>query len=180
MRHLIRSAAATFMVCAVPTLAANAPQPAVDLNQVMRTQVNPQGLALWDITNAASGDEGVVSAKKLTPNHWKRLLKIGQALQDGGQQLATTGKIRAAAPGVKLQSEGEPKAAKAADVQRWLDAKPAKFRELAMQLEKTGAGVVEAAMRRDVKKLGDLAGSLDEVCEACHVVFWYPNQPPPK
>ena len=46
----------------------------------------------------------------------------------------------------------------------------------AENIQKTGAGVIAAARKHDVKQLSTLAGSLDEVCESCHVVFWYPNQ----
>lgn len=178
MKQLFRSMAGAVLLLGMPLMAADAPP--VDIKQVMLTQVNPQGLALWDITNEATGDDGRIDARKLSPAQWAALLKIGQSLQDGGQKLATKGGIRAAAPGVKLQSEGEPNAAKAADVDRWIKARPAKFRALAQGLQQTGAGVVDAATRRDVKKLGDLSGKLDEVCEACHTAFWYPNQVIPK
>jgi hypothetical protein len=35
---------------------------------------------------------------------------------------------------------------------------------------------VDAVDQRDVQKFSDLGGSLDEVCEACHKTFWYPDQ----
>jgi hypothetical protein len=61
-------------------------------------------------------------------------------------------------------------------VQRYLNAKPAEFRKHALELQKTGAGIVEAATKRDGKKLAALSDSLDEVCESCHTIFWYPQQ----
>jgi len=164
------------LVIAGTVLAAGtADAPKANLQQTMLTKVNPNGLAFWDITNNAQGDDGNVDPKKLKPSDWARLVEIGKAIEDGGRTLATSNGIIAAAPGAKLQDEG-PASSKAADVQRFLDAKPAVFRTRAQELQKTGAAIADAATKKDGKRLSDLAGSLDEVCEKCHVIFWYPQQ----
>ncbi len=149
--------------------------PKANLQLIMLTKVNPQGLALWDITNAAMSDDGNVDIRKLTAAQWSELLQIGKSLEEGGRLLAGKGVI-AAASGAKLQDEGNAGASTAADVQRYVDAKPAEFRNHALELQKTGAGVIEAATKRDAKRLSDLSSSLDSVCEGCHVIFWYPQQ----
>ena len=156
--------------------ALSAEAPKANVHQIMLTKVNPQSLAFWDITNNAMDDRGDVAASKLKAADWVRLLTIGKALEEAGRLLATTSGVRAAAPGAKLQDEGSAGGSKVADVQRYLDAKPAVFRTHALALQKTGADVVAAAERRDVKQLSALSGRLDEVCEDCHAIFWYPNQ----
>lgn len=154
-------------------MAADAPK--VNLQQTMLTKVNPQGLAFWDITNNAQGDDGNVDVKKVKAADWARLLEIGKAIEEGGRMLASGNGIIAAAPGAKLQDES-PASSKAADVQRFIDAQPALFRARAQELQRTGAAIVAAASKKDGKTLADLAGSLDEICEKCHVSFWYPQQ----
>lgn len=154
----------------------SAETPAANLQLIMLTQVNAQGLALWDITNNAVADSGDLDPKLITADKWAKLLEIGKALEQGGKTLATSSKIIAAAKGSKLQDEGNQGASTAADVQRYLDAKPAEFRKHAVALQKTGADVIQAATKRDTKKLNEVAGNLDAVCEDCHVVFWYPQQ----
>ena len=153
-------------------MAADAPKAV--LQTVMLTQVNPQGLALWDITNKAIDANGGVDVKKITAEQWTRLQSIGKALEAGGRTLATSNGITAAPPGAKLQDE-TPTTGRAVDVQRYLDAKPAVFKEKAQKLQETGAKVVTAATKHDGKALSDLSSDLDEVCEACHVIFWYPD-----
>ena len=155
-------------------LAADAPK--ANLQLTMLTKVNPQGLALWAITNDALDDAGNVDGKKVTATQWKALLEIGKGLEEGGRTLATSNGIIAAPPGAKLQDEANEGAAKAADVQRYVDAKPAEFRKHALSLQQTGASVTAAATNRDARKLSTVSASLDEVCESCHVIFWYPNQ----
>jgi len=154
-------------------LAAEAPP--LDVHTAMLTRVNTQGLALWNITNKAIADDGSLDPGKLTTANWLQLGEIGKALQNAGRDLARAQKPMAAPPGAKLQSEDNA-GSTAADVQRYLDARPIEFRRHALQLEHIGAGVVAAATRRDPKKLGDMANSLDGVCEGCHMIFWYPEQ----
>jgi hypothetical protein len=153
--------------------AADAPK--ANLNKTMVTQVNPQGLALWEITNAAIDQNGDLAASKLTAASWAKLLKIGSALQRAGQSLAASPGITAALPGTKLQDEENPGSAKAADVQRYLDAQPEEFRKHALDLKKTGEDVVQTAKKHDVKHLAVIAEALDGVCESCHLIFWYPK-----
>jgi hypothetical protein len=127
------------LVLASNVWAANAPN--VNLQQTMLAKVNPQGLALWDITNAALDDSGNLSAAKITPANWTKLIEIGKALEEGGRILASSSGIIAAAPGAKLQDEGNAGATTAADVQHFLNAKPAVFRSHALELQKTGTAV---------------------------------------
>lgn len=147
----------------------------VNLQTTMQTKVNPQGLALWAITNNAQDDKGDFDPKKLTAEKWAKLLEIGASLEQAGKTLATAKGVMAAAPGTKLQDENAD-SPKAVDVQRHLDAQPDLFRQRALELQKTGANVVAAAKTRDAKKLADLSDSLDGVCEGCHQTFWYPQK----
>ncbi len=174
MNDVMKSALLAGLLVVGSALGADAPK--TNLQLTMLTKVNPQGLALWDITNKSQDDNGNLDGRKLTPASWAQLLEIGKALKEGGKALATSSGVIVALPGAKLQDEGNTGASKAADVQRYVDAKPAEFREHAQELQKTGAAIVEAAAKHDVKKLAALSDSLDEVCESCHKVFWYPQQ----
>jgi hypothetical protein len=162
------------VAAAAMALAADAPKAV--LQTTMVTQVNPNGLALWEITNGAMDDKGDLAGSKITAADWKKLLTIGKALESGGRALASKSGVLAAPPGAKLQDEENPGASKAADVQSYLDTKPEEFRKHALELQKTGADTVLAATKHDVKRLEAISQALDEVCESCHVIFWYPKQ----
>jgi hypothetical protein len=155
-------------------LAADAPKAV--LQTTMVTKVNPNGLALWEVTNGAMDDKGDLSGSKIKAADWANLLAIGKALESGGRTLATKSGIVAAPPGAKLQDEENAGASKAADVQRFIDANPGEFRKHALELQKVGADTVLAATKHDVKRLEAISQALDEVCENCHLVFWYPKQ----
>jgi hypothetical protein len=40
--------------------------------------------------------------------------------------------------------------------------------------------MLRAIDAKDPKAMVEVGGAMDEICEACHVVFWYPGQPPAK
>ncbi len=172
MKQLKRQIAVLGLTLAGMALAADTP---ANLQLIMVSNVNPNGLALWDVTNTAMDDNGQVSASKLSAESWKKLLDIGTKLEEGGRALATAPKVIAAAPGSKLQDESNQGASTAKDVQRFIDAKPAEFRKHAVALQKTGADIVAAVKTHDAKKLDAVSNSLDAVCEECHVAFWYPQ-----
>ena len=155
---------------------AAAPPATATVQLAMLGKVNPQGLAMWDITNNAMDQSGEITGKRIKAGNWKQLLAIGKALEQGGHELATAGKIIAAPPGAKIADEGPPGVAKAADVQRYIDADTAAFRSRAARLEQTGASLIEAAQKKDIPLLSDLANRLDGVCEDCHKQFWYPEK----
>ncbi len=178
MRNLTKATLVAGVLVAELALAADAPK--ANLQVTMLTKVNPQATALWDLTNDAQDDEGNIDVKKINAATWAKLLEIGKSLEEGGRTLATSNGVIAATPGAKLQDESGPGSSKAADVQRYLDAKPAEFRKHAAALQKTGADLIAAINKRDGKKLTALSNELDQVCEDCHVVFWYPQQQTPK
>jgi cytochrome c556 len=63
-----------------------------------------------------------------------------------------------------------------AGIQKRLAANPAALATFAQSARTVALQLVDAVDQRDVQKFTDLGGSLDEVCEACHKTFWYPNQ----
>jgi hypothetical protein len=160
----------------VTSLAIAADAPKVVLQTVMLTVVNPQGLALWAITNDAIGDDGNLDAKKLTPAKWAQLGEIGKALQAGGRTLATNRGIVAAPPGARLQDDTPTGPSKSIAVQGYLDAQPDLFHQRAKALQDLGGKAATAASKQDLNAMNQIAGDLDGVCEACHLNFWYPDQ----
>ena len=61
-------------------------------------------------------------------------------------------------------------------IQKRLAANPAALAAFAQSARTVALQLVDAIDKHDVQKLSDLGGSLDEVCEACHKTFWYPDQ----
>jgi len=45
-------------------------------------------------------------------------------------------------------------------------------------LRNVGLQVLEIVKRKDVKELWDAGENLDQACESCHLIYWYPGDKP--
>ncbi|HEU4624172.1 MAG TPA: hypothetical protein VFS52_05375 [Steroidobacteraceae bacterium] len=154
--------------------------PAANLHELMKNVVAPQAQVVWDVGNQAMDDQGNPDGSKLKPADWAKIAAAAGKVKQASQTLAQADHVMAAGPGQKIEGEGTPDAFGAKDVQKILDAEPKVFRAFAQQLTASMDEVIAAAQKKDATQLADVSGRLDQVCEACHVKFWYPNQETPK
>jgi cytochrome c556 len=152
-----------------------------NLHDLMKKIVAVQAQVIWDVGNQAQDDEGNPDASKLKSADWTRIVTAGAQVRQVAQTLAKSDHIMASAPGQKIDGEGAaPEAPTAKQVQGYLDANPQVFRAFARALSGSMDQVVAAAQAKNVMKLAEVSGNLDQICEDCHVKFWYPNQQVPR
>jgi cytochrome c556 len=53
---------------------------------------------------------------------------------------------------------------------------PAVFAQKAAGIRAAALIALKAIDARDVDGLSNAGGDIDEACESCHLVFWYPNE----
>lgn len=147
-----------------------------DLHALMENVVAVQVQIIWDTGNNAQDDDGNPDVSKLTAAHWSRLVGAAEKVKEAAQALASAEHVMAAAPGQKLQDEENAGALDAKAVQRLIDSNPKAFSAFATAMATSMDGLVAAARTRNLTKLNDLSGDLDQLCEQCHKQFWYPNQ----
>jgi hypothetical protein len=172
--------AALLAVSCGALIAAAALAKPLTLLEAMKDTVVPKSQVIWDVTNAAQDDTGNVTAKALKAGDWAKIASAAHESSEAMRNLLAQPRVLAAPPGRKIQGEGTPGAFGAREVQQTIDANPAAFAAFAKQLQTTMDGMVAATKARDAPKVGTLAGDLDEICEACHKVFWYPKQAAPR
>ncbi|MBO9670541.1 MAG: cytochrome c [Sphingobium sp.] len=157
--------------------AARAASSEVFLLPLMKETVAPQAQVLWDVGNKALDDEGNASSARLTAADWAKLAGAAQKMKNAAASIASASKVVVAPAGMKLQDEGAPGQATARQIQAFIDANPKDFADHARALAEVSDGFLKAAASKDAKTLGNASARLDEVCEACHVKYWYPDQP---
>lgn len=177
------SFAALAAACAALALAAcsqNADQPqaaaAPTMHDVMKNAIDAHADALWDVTNAAIDDNALLDTAKLGDDGWARIAELSGKVEEGARTLATMDPIVVAAPGVKISDSDIEDGHSAAQVQGFVDADPATFRNLATTLADHMAQLKAAALDRDAPTAARLVNELDGVCESCHLAYWYPEQ----
>jgi hypothetical protein len=146
------------------------------LHPVMKDVVAPQAQVLWDVGNRGMDDNGNADASKISAKDWTSLGAAAQKMKDAADALAAAPQIAVVGPGMKLQDEGGPGASTPQQIQGFIDADRKGFAEHAKALSGVADEFVQAARGKDAAKLMSASGRMDEVCEGCHLKFWYPNQ----
>jgi cytochrome c' len=149
-----------------------------NLHDLMKDVVAVQAQVIWDVGNEAQDDQGNPDASKLVASDWIKIIDAGNKVRQVSQTLARMDRVVAAPPGAKLEGDGNPGALDAKQVQAAIDANPAAFRAMSQALVVSMDQIVAAAQAKDAAKLFDVSGGLDQVCENCHMQFWYPEQKP--
>ncbi|MBO9581155.1 MAG: cytochrome c [Sphingobium sp.] len=157
--------------------AAHAADPELFLLPLMKDTVASQAQMLWDVGNKALDDDGNASSAKLTAADWTKLAGAAQKMKAAAASIANAPRVVVAPAGMTLQDEGAPGQATARQIQAFIDDNPKDFADHARALADVSDGFLRAAASKDATALGDASARLDEVCEACHVRYWYPDQP---
>ncbi|HKU17201.1 MAG TPA: cytochrome c [Steroidobacteraceae bacterium] len=171
--HSYVSGAIALLAIAYEVHSAAAP---ANVHDLMKDVVAVQAQVVWDVSNQAQDDAGNPDASKLAAGDWTKIMAAGEKVRQAAQALAQSEHVLAAAPGVKLEGEGNPGAFGAQQVQAAIDANPAQFRAYSKALAVSMEQLASATKTKDATKLADVSGALDQVCETCHVKFWYPQQ----
>jgi cytochrome c556 len=162
------------LVAAYEVHSAAAPPP--DLHDLMKNVVAVQTQIVWDVGNEAQDDQGNPDGSKLTAADWTKIVDAATKVRQASQTLARADHVVVAAPGVKIEGEGNAGVAGAKQVQAAIDANPAGFRTQSQALATTMDQIVTAAKAKNAAKVFEVSGALDQVCEDCHMKFWYPGQ----
>lgn len=129
---------------------------------------------IWNAVSVVTDASGTHQKAPSTPAEWQELRRQGIRLAETSKLLMTPGRP-VAGPNVKTTVESmEP--LDVAVIQQRLAANPAALAGCAQSVHTVALQLVDAVDRRDAQKFSDLGGSLDEVVEACHRTFWYPDQ----
>jgi len=146
------------------------------LHELMKNIVAVQTQVIWDVGNQAQDLQGNPDPSKLAAGDWSKIIDAAGKVHQVAQTLAQFEHVVVAAPGAKIEGEGNPDALSAQQVQAAIHARPADFRALSQALAASMEQITAAAQARDAAKVFDLSGALDQICENCHVKFWYPKQ----
>jgi cytochrome c556 len=137
----------------------------------MDGQIDPAADALWDSVAYIASTSGVEDRQPRTEAQWRAVRAQALKLIEGTDLLAMPG--RRVAVGSTPVGEGE---STPTEIQRRIDANRAAFVQFAGALRQTGLQALAAIDARDAQALLAAGSQIDEACESCHLVYWYPNQ----
>lgn len=148
-------------------------KPVATLQEIMDSVLDFASDYIWQAVSATSDEKGIHEQQPRTDEEWHEFRRRAILLVESANLLAVPG--RRVAVGSKTVEGGDP--LEVQQIQQRLDTRHDEFVGFAAGLRDISLKLVEAADKRDVAAITELGGTLDEVCEACHKVFWYPDQP---
>jgi hypothetical protein len=149
-------------------------KPTATFQEIMDSVVDPSSDFIWDAVSTTVDATGIHEKQPRTDAEWHEIRRRAILLAEAANLIAVPG--RRVASGDKTVEEREP--LDVTNIQRRLDTNHEQLVGFANALREVSVQLVAVADKKDVAGITELGGTLDEVCESCHKVFWYPDQVP--
>lgn len=153
---------------------AKASKPEFSIREIMEAEVDPSADVIWDSVSTVVNAAGRTDKQPRTDEEWQGVRRSAVTLFESMNLITMPG--RSIAPAGKVY----PYEADTAVLQKKLDGNRAAFLAFAKSVKSLSLKTMQAIDARDPQRLMDVGSEIDEACEACHLVFWYPPELEPK
>src|SRR5438128_1645464 len=149
-------------------------KPVVSMKELMRDMIDPASDYVFDAVKTTITRQGVLETKPQTDQDWERIRVGAVTLAEGAYLLKVPRPF--APPGDENNSTG-PDATELspAQIKAKLEADPVLWNAKIEALRNVGLEVLDIVRRKDVKELWDAGYNLEQACESCHLIYWYPG-----
>jgi hypothetical protein len=155
--------------------AASPLQPIAGIQDVMAGMIDPAADFLWESVSTTMTGEETVEKQPRTDEEWAEVRRQALILAEGANLIMMDGR-HVAKEGVQLEDHGTPGNLTAAESEQAIADNRESFVAFAQALRDVGASMLAAADAKNPQGLIDAGDTMDQVCEGCHLQFWYPGQ----
>ncbi|MDB6088493.1 MAG: hypothetical protein JWN85_1277 [Gammaproteobacteria bacterium] len=138
----------------------------------MQAEVDASADSIWDAVETTASKAGEEEKQPRTAAEWEAVRHNAIVLIEAGNLLTVAGRPLSRAP-FPAEAAG---ALDSADIEKRIAGNRAAFNQYALTLRETARTLLAAIDARNAQALVTAGGNLDEVCESCHLTFWYPKQ----
>ena len=153
--------------------AASAYKPSATVKDLMDWIVIPSSEALFNAVGTTTGPNGSEDKAPKTDADWAEVRQRALLLAEAGNLLMVPGRHVA---GAKDKSNNPGSELEPAQMDALVAKSPVVFAQKAAGIRAAALIALKAIDARDVEGLSNAGGDIDEACESCHLVFWYPNE----
>ena len=151
-------------------------KPVVSVKELMRDMLDPVSDNIFNAVGTVVTKDGVVDIEPKTEEDWQKIRIGAVSIAEGAYLLKIPRPF--APPGDENNSTGpEPAELSPAQILAKLEADPVLWNAKVEALRNVGLQVMDIVKRKDTKELWDAAENLDNACESCHLIYWYPGDP---
>lgn len=149
--------------------------PDAGIKDIMADMIDPAADFLWDSVSNDIDAHRVLEKRPSTPAQWAQVRRQAIILAESANLLMVEGR-KVAKEDERLDDSGVSGNLSADEAEKKIAEKRSEFISNAQALHFAGQAFVAAADAKDPKAMIDAGDTLDQVCEKCHLTFWYPGQ----
>ena len=145
------------------------------IQDIMKDLIEPAADFLWESVSTTETAAGVEEKQPRTDEEWAEVRKHAIIIAESANLILLPGR-HVAREGKVLDDHGTPGNLTAAEAEQAIAADRATYEGFGRALHDVGVAFLKAAEQRNPQGILDAGESMDEVCEGCHLKFWYPGQ----
>jgi hypothetical protein len=149
-------------------------KPVVSVKELMRDMIDPASDYVFDAVKTVVTKNGVVETEPKTDADWDKI-RIGAVTLAEGVYLLKIPRPFAPAGDENNSTGPDSTELSPAQIKAKLEADPVLWNAKIEALRNVGLEVLEIVKRKDAKELWDAGENLDQACESCHLLYWYPG-----
>lgn len=143
--------------------------PYASIREIMEAEVDPAADAIWDSVQIEITVAGEQHKQPRNDKEWHAVRRSAVTLVESTNLLVADDR-KIVSPHAQLPAgEADPVV-----LQRRLDSNRAVFIGFARALREASLKALDAIDAKDADRLLEVGGEIDDACEACHLVYWYP------
>jgi hypothetical protein len=155
--------------------AASPLKPIAGVQDVMALMIDPAADFLWQAVSTTVTEGKTVEKQPRTDEEWAEVRRHAILLTEGAN-LVMMERRHVAKEGAALEDHGTPGNLTAEESEKAIAENREAYISYATALRDVGARMLAAADSRNPQGIVDAGDTLDQVCEGCHLKFWYPGQ----
>ena len=155
--------------------AASPLKPIAGIQDVMAGMIDPAADFLWASVSTTVERGKTVEKQPRTDEEWAEVRRQAIVLAEGANLIMMDGR-HVVKEGVHLEDHGTPGNLTAEESEQAIAADRGTYIAFAQALRDVGASMLTAADNRNPQGIIDAGDTMDQVCEGCHLKFWYPGQ----
>src|SRR6185295_630816 len=148
-------------------------RPSATIKDIMDSEVDPSADYMWDAVATIISEKGIEERQPRTPKEWQEIRRKAVTLVEATNLLVMPGRM-VARPGEKSENPGIELSPE--EINAVLEKDRPTFIKHAHTLNDAGLKMLAAIDKKDIMGISDAGAELDEACESCHLIYWYPNQ----
>jgi len=155
-----------------PAPAAPPYHPVASIREVMNSVIDPNVDVVWNAVKTDIDHGKQIEHAPANDEEWAAVRHSAMTVSEGANLLMMPGRAVAPpgagslAPGIELAPD---------QVRALIDKSPSGWNQFARALQDSLQPALAAIDKKDSLALFEAGDKIDEVCESCHQVFWYPQ-----